>query len=225
MNMPRKAEDLLGRYAKFLLHMTQGVVSGLKGESPVFEYRKARRDLLPAQVQRTLDALDILEQGAYVSPISRERTAVDNPYTAALQRVLGFMPPRVSAAFEASEEIRTKKDHYANLSRNMRERLVDAMARGDTMEVNDVFEDVGNRVLKAVKDLRKATDRKDKMAQAGAMAELIFWKRWIQNDDAVKDAYERRWVPQQVESVRSAPFYLRSWGWQKQQSYSIGGGD
>jgi superfamily II DNA/RNA helicase len=213
--LPDRLEDLLGRFGKIALELGKLAVSEERGAGPLgitaMQARRLKRQFLPAQVQRTVDAYIIIDQGAYVTPLTKTPVALEaEPWVAAIKRFIGMLPKSVSRTFEEEQATQRMKRQYKTLSRDLTERWAQAIKENNKKDLDDVMQFVVKRVDKALNRLKNA---RNESSARRAIVELLFWKSWMGQQQKFKSALQKKYIPRQIEKPRRLPGYLKPEGY------------
>ncbi|KKN75037.1 hypothetical protein LCGC14_0384110, partial [marine sediment metagenome] len=207
VQLPARLQDLLGRYGKIALELGTLAVQKAQGTGTIITERKLKRQVMPAQMQRVVDAITILNEGQYITPISKTPVALDGePWVAAVKRAVGILPAAVSKAFEEEREMQRLKRKYKGLSADLTERWSTAVKDEDVVQIDRVVRKVTGRVNDALERMAKAKNN-DQVIEA--LTDLLFWQQWIEGKEKFKNALIRKYVPRQIEKQRKLPTYLR----------------
>jgi len=205
--LPLRLYDVMGRFGKIAVEIGKLTAGKLEGAGTIRTERKLERLAMPSQMQRVVDAINILENDAYMTPITKTPVAIDEPiWSAAVKRAIGFLPASVSEAFEVEQEIQKKKEKYKSLSSDLTERWATAVKEQDEKTMGRVMEKVLKELNQAIDNVAGARTKDELMT---AMTDLFFWKAWIDQDQKFKQAVLRKFVPRQIEKKRRLPLYLR----------------
>lgn len=207
LNMPRRAEDLLGRYGKVGLELGRLAYGKARDAGTLKEEKTLGRLAMPALVQRTVDALTIIEEGQYRTPIKGTPiTLKEAPWAAAVKRVAGMMPGGVAEQFDREEMAQKTEARFKSLSHDYTERWAEAYRQGDERGQDRIIRKVVNRVNEALDNLQGARTQ-DEATQA--LVELAFWATWARGQEKFKAALERRTIPRDLYQLKKAPRYMR----------------
>jgi len=207
IQMPKRLYDLLGRYGKIAIELGNLAYEKGTGAGTIRTERKLKRQTMPAQLQRVVDAMKILERGEYITPITRTPVAIsEKPWVAAVKRAAGILPADVAKAFDEEREIEKLKKRYKSLSSDLTERWAEAVKNGDPEKMDRTIRKVVHSVNNALDRLNNAKGPDD---VTRAMTDLLFWQAWIEKDQKFKNAILRKHIPRQIEKKRRLPKYLQ----------------
>lgn len=207
VQMPTRLYDWMGRFGKIAWEVGQLAKQKAQGAGSVLTERKLERLSMPAQMQRIADALNILDQGYYETPITRSMvTLKEEPWKAAVKRAMGMMPANVAKTFEEEEEIKKKKEKYKSLSQDLTERWATAIKEGNLAQADKVIRRVVREINDSIEKVSRART-KDEMTEG--MTDLLFWKAYLDQNEKFKNALLRKYVPREIETRRRLPKYLR----------------
>jgi hypothetical protein len=205
--LPKTAYELLGRFGKIAVELGKLARAKIEGAGTIMEERKLKRQLYPAQVQRVIDALRILDEKAYVSPIRETPVALtEKPWIAAIKRIAGMVPADVSRTFEHAKAMEKRQARYKSISQDLTERWASAVKSGDSKAMDRVFQRVVNEIDDAVQRIGKAKTEDQVMR---ALTDLAFYKQWIEQDQKFKNALLRKFIPRQIQTMKKAPSYMK----------------
>jgi len=207
IQMPTRLYDLLGRYGKIAIELGNLGYEKGTGAGTIRTERKLKRQTMPAQMQRVVDAMEILERGEYITPISRTPVGLtEKPWVAAVKRAAGILPADVAKAFDEEREIERLKQRYKSLSSDLTERWAEAVKNGDPEKMDRTIRKVVHNVTDAL-DRLSAAKSPDQVTRA--MTDLLFWQAWIEKDEKFKNAVLRKQIPRQIMKKRKLPKYLQ----------------
>lgn len=208
IQLPKRAEDLLGRFGKLALELGKLGYEKVTGRGTIFTERKLGRLAQPSEAQRAVDALTILREGQYVTPIRQIPIALnDPPWKAAAKRFLGALPESVVEEFSIEQFLRERAEIQKSISTDMTERWATAVTRGDEKDMANVVERVSRSVLAAAQRLADAGNDPDRFSEA--LSDFLFWDAWVRKTPKFKNAMERKLVPKQIQGLKRVPVYLR----------------
>lgn len=211
IQLPSQAIDLLGRFGKIGVNLGKlAYEKSATGTTSIFTERTLKRQLEPAQLQRTLDAMSILKEGEYTTPIKGTVIKLkEPPWKAAVKRFVGIMPGDVTKTFDKEERMNALKIKYKAISGDMTERLATAIKENNPEAIRAVQERLSKSVNKALEQLKKGTETKNNELIQEAVTDLLFWRSWMDSQPKFREALERKYVDRSVQKIERLPKYLK----------------
>jgi hypothetical protein len=172
--------------------------------------KKIARQAQPSEMQRVLDAFDMVRSGVYRTPITATYIPLQNRWRAAFGRIVAGMPKEAVRQFDLEEANNRRKKFFLARAADLTERLGDAIS--DPKKMEPFLDRVMTEVSESFQRYQRATQKGDTYHAILELSNLGALDSWMRSDTRVQNLLERKLLPRGLTEALQLPKYQRMEG-------------